>query len=232
MGVVKIGDGLTEVPLRGVNVFLLADGSGGLVLFDAGFPTSERAIEAAVEALGHDLTDIRHIFVSHSHGDHTGALAHLKARSGASVYMHRLEASLVAKGRAATHLTAGPGFLSRRMHRRLMNIVPPTVAAVETDVLVNDGDVLPIAGGIEVIHTPGHTPGHAVFLARESGAIFLGDAAANIYGLRPMSSHGDHWQAEQSIRRVAQREFEVACFGHGTAIRRRASARFQRRWNA
>jgi glyoxylase-like metal-dependent hydrolase (beta-lactamase superfamily II) len=227
---IKIGPGLTEISLRGVNAFLVADGSGGLVLFDAGFPTSEEAIQKAVEGLGHELTDVRHILVSHSHGDHTGALASLKARTGAMIYMHRMEANLVAKGRAATHLTAGPGIISRRMHRRLMNIVPPTVAAVETDVLVNDGDILPIAGGIEVIHTPGHTPGHLVFLAKESGAVFLGDAAANVFGLRPMSSHGEHWQADQSIRRLAQREFDVACFGHGTAIRRGASARFRRRW--
>jgi glyoxylase-like metal-dependent hydrolase (beta-lactamase superfamily II) len=227
---IKIGPGLTEISLRGVNAFLVADGSGGLVLFDAGFPTSEEAIQKAVEGLGHELTDVRHILVSHSHGDHTGALASLKARTGAMIYMHRMEANLVAKGRAATHLTAGPGIISRRMHRRLMNIVPPTVAAVETDVLVNDGDILPMAGGIEVIHTPGHTPGHLVFLAKESGAVFLGDAAANVFGLRPMSSHGEHWQADQSIRRLAQREFDVACFGHGTAIRRGASARFRRRW--
>lgn len=230
MSAIKIGPGLTEISLRGVNAFLVADGSGGLVLFDAGFPTSEEAIQKAVEGLGHELTDVRHILVSHSHGDHTGALASLKARTGAMIYMHRMEANLVAKGRAATHLTAGPGIISRRMHRRLMNIVPPTVAAVETDVLVNDGDILPIAGGIEVIHTPGHTPGHLVFLAKESGAVFLGDAAANVFGLRPMSSHGEHWQADQSIRRLAQREFDVACFGHGTAIRRGASARFRRRW--
>lgn len=232
MSAIKIGPGLTEISLRGVNAFLVADGSGGLVLFDAGFPTSEEAIQKAVEGLGHELTDVRHILVSHSHGDHTGALASLKARTGAMIYMHRMEANLVAKGRAATHLTAGPGIISRRMHRRLMNIVPPTVAAVETDVLVNDGDILPMAGGIEVIHTPGHTPGHLVFLAKESGAVFLGDAAANVFGLRPMSSHGEHWQADQSIRRLAQREFDVACFGHGTAIRRRASARFRRRWKA
>ena len=230
MSAIKIGPGLTEISLRGVNAFLVADGSGGLVLFDAGFPTSEEAIQKAVEGLGHELTDVRHILVSHSHGDHTGALASLKARTGAMIYMHRMEANLVAKGRAATHLTAGPGIISRRMHRQLMNIVPPTVAAVETDVLVNDGDILPIAGGIEVIHTPGHTPGHLVFLAKESGAVFLGDAAANVFGLRPMSSHGEHWQADQSIRRLAQREFDVACFGHGTAIRRGASARFRRRW--
>ena len=228
----KLGAGLTEVPLQGVNAFLLVDGSGGLVLFDAGFPSSEVAIQRAVEGLGHKLTHIRHILVSHSHGDHTGALASLKARTGAMIYMHRMEANLVAKGRAATHLTAGPGIISRRMHRRLMNIVPPVVTAVETDVLINDGEILPIAGGIEVIHTPGHTPGHLVFLARKSGAIFLGDAAANVFGLRPMSSHGEHWQADQSIRRLARREFDVACFGHGTAIRRGASARFQRRWKA
>ncbi|TFH67065.1 MAG: MBL fold metallo-hydrolase [Gemmatimonadales bacterium] len=226
----RVASGLHQVSLRGVNAFLLADDAGGLVMIDAGFPTSADAICSAVRGLGHELPDVRHILVTHSHGDHTGSLARLRTLTGARTYMHQQAANLVAKGRAVTHLTAGPGLVDRWMHRRLMAIVPPTVAAVDADVLVNDGDLLPFAGGIEVIHTPGHSPGHVVFLARKARTMFLGDAAANVFGLRPMVYNGDHWQAGQSLRRLGRLEFEVACVGHGSPIRRKASNRFRHRW--
>lgn len=223
----ELATGLYQVSLANVNIFLLFDGDGGLVLVDAGFPSQEDDILAAAATLGSG--EIRHILVTHCHGDHTGSLAHLQKRTGATVYMHSKEASMIAKGQAVTHLTPPEGLVGGLLHRRLASIVPPRVAPVKADVLLKDKAQLPLAGGIEIVHTPGHTPGHVVFAVRQAGAVILGDAAANVFGLRPMPN-GDHWQAEQSLRRIARRTFDIAGFAHGDAIRGRAAETFRKRW--
>ena len=48
---------------------------------------------------------------------------------------------------------------------------------VRIDKELTDGEVLPICGGIEVVHTPGHMPGHIALFLRESRVMVCGDAA-------------------------------------------------------
>jgi glyoxylase-like metal-dependent hydrolase (beta-lactamase superfamily II) len=56
---------------------------------------------------------------------------------------------------------------------------------------LSDGDILPICGGIEVIHTPGHTPGHICLFLRESGILVSGDAI-NIKDGEPSEPNPQH----------------------------------------
>ena len=46
------------------------------------------------------------------------------------------------------------------------------------------GELLPIAGGIEVIHAPGHSAGQVVLLWRPGRMLFAGDVCVNVMGLR------------------------------------------------
>lgn len=107
---------------------------------------------------------------------------------------------------------------------------PQTVPPVKADVLVGHGDEIPVAGGISVIHTPGHTEGHLVFLARRLKAAFVGDAAANLFGLRPMMAYEHYQQGIMSLQKLSRFDFEMACFGHGPTIRRGAGKRFRALW--
>ena len=81
-----------------------------------------------------------------------------------------------------------------------------------------------------MIHTPGHTPGHvSLLLQRDGGVLFVGDAAANLLGRlgRPFVST-DPAAVAASAARLAALDFEIAVFGHGTAIRGGAALRFRR----
>ena len=49
---------------------------------------------------------------------------------------------------------------------------------------LTDGQVLPVAGGLRVVHTPGHSPGHASYLHEQTGVLITGDAIFNVLGLR------------------------------------------------
>lgn len=230
MSIKRIQPGLYQIGLQGVNAFLLDSGPGGLVLVDTGVPGSVGMIRSAVESLERNLTDIRHILVTHCHPDHAGSLARLKASTQARIYMHRRDAMLVAAGRAMRRLLPPPGLLNALLFRLMIAPKHTTVEPVTTDVLVGDGDMIPAAGGILAIHTPGHTEGHLVFLARERRAVFLGDAAGNFWGLRLMPAYEHLQQGVMSLQNLCRFEFDIACFGHGPPIQQEAVKRFRERW--
>jgi glyoxylase-like metal-dependent hydrolase (beta-lactamase superfamily II) len=95
---------------------------------------------------------------------------------------------------------------------------------VVVDVPVDDGDELPLLGGIRLLHTPGHTPGSiSLFIPKES-LVIVGDLLSNTYGLSlPARAFTvDIVREVSSIRRVVNLEFDKICFGHGLPLIRKA----------
>ena len=90
----------------------------------------------------------------------------------------------------------------------------PAVPVGET---FTDGQVIPFAGGIEVIHTPGHSPGHASFLHQASGVLITGDSIFNVRGLRwPIKAFcTDFKMTTQTAHRLVEVDYTTAAFTHG-----------------
>jgi glyoxylase-like metal-dependent hydrolase (beta-lactamase superfamily II) len=95
---------------------------------------------------------------------------------------------------------------------------------VVVDTLVNDGDELPILGGLKILHTPGHTPGSICLYLPDKDLLIAGDLLANRFGLKLPSGMFtvDIAQEIKSIKRIASLEFDIVCFGHGSPIRHQA----------
>lgn len=91
--------------------------------------------------------------------------------------------------------------------------------------VVNDGDVLPILGGLHILHTPGHTLGSICLFLPEERVLIAGDVLANrfVLGLPSKAFTVDMEQEINSIKRLANLDFDIICFGHGAAITRDAS---------
>jgi glyoxylase-like metal-dependent hydrolase (beta-lactamase superfamily II) len=229
----QIVPGLFVIPVGIVNTFLLED-ADGCALIDAGLPNCADRILRGIAAAGKRPADIRHLIASHAHPDHVGSLAAIRAATGAAVYCHPADAAIVTTGSGFRPLTPSPGLLSWLVWRLFIRpglLRDPRVEPTPADHDLSDGQVLPIAGGLKVIHVPGHCAGQIALLwAAHGGVLLAADAASNVAGLRPSACYEDFTMGIQQLRRLSTLDFQVACFGHGKAIVRDAAAQFRRRW--
>ena len=228
MAVKQIARGCFEISVGPVNVFLL-ESANGWALIDTGFPASAASILAAIQQLGKQPADIRHIIITHAHPDHIGSLAALKRATGAAIYIHPLDAEIARAGGGFRPLTPAPGLMANLMFRLFIR-PPGPIEGAATDHLINDGDVLPIAGGLTAIHTPGHCAGHLAFLWPQESVLFAGDTCGNLPRLGLSIVYEDLEVGRRSLAKLAKLDFAVACFGHGKAIQRDASKQFRKRW--
>lgn len=224
----QIVPGLFEISLGAVNVFLL-ETDDGLALIDAGFPNKADQILTEVRQLGKQPEAIRHIIITHAHPDHIGSLAALQRATNAATYIHPLDAPIARTGTGLRPLTPAPGLLTRILFWLFIRPVDSLEGSPITHE-VNDGDLLPIAGGLKAIHTPGHCAGHLAFLWPREGLLFVGDACANFPSFGWSLGYEDLQIGRQSLKELAQLDFQLACFGHGRAFLKDASQRFRKRW--
>jgi len=217
--------GVRQLPHPLSNAYLV-DGGDGLVLIDAGFRGRaleiRREVDRLARALGRDLAAIA---ITHAHADHVGSLGRFAAETAVPVLAGELDAARIRAG-GIPPKPIPTGLVGRLMAVAAMRV---DVEPARVDILVGDGDPVPGAPGLRVLATPGHTPGHVSYLMADAGGVlFAGDLAVNVLGLRESFVHADRAQALRSLERVAALDFEVAVFGHGPPITRRATARFRR----
>ncbi len=145
---------LTVGPL-GENCFIARnEGADAAIVIDPGEEADR--ILAAVEEMG---ATIDAILLTHCHFDHIGAVAPVAKNSGAPVHCPAVETPVLAD---------------------IMSYVPvPGLGpyeGYEADQTVSGGEVLELAGlTLDVIATPGHSPGHVTYSVRGEDAIFSGD---------------------------------------------------------
>lgn len=111
---------------------------------------------AAIEELGIELEAI---LLTHCHFDHVGAVAPVAEATGAPVYCPEIEVPVLAD---IMSFVPWPGF--------------GPFESYDADETVAGGERLELAGlGIDVIFTPGHSPGHVTYAVADEGALFSGD---------------------------------------------------------
>jgi len=226
-----IAPGLYELRLGQVNAHLIDDQDDGLTLIDTGYPGSAAAILGAVRELGRSSDDLRHIIVTHCHEDHAGSLAELKRLTPARSYMHAVDAAMTRAGRSLRPLVPGPGLLNGLIYRLIIRKAQSSIEPAEIDHDLADGEALAIAGGMRVIHAPGHCAGQiALHWPRHGGVLFAADTCASVFGLAMSPAYEDIELGRQTLSRLALEDFAIATFGHGKPITGGAAARFRRKF--
>jgi glyoxylase-like metal-dependent hydrolase (beta-lactamase superfamily II) len=206
---------IPTVPLDFTNSFAFVDDDGSVTLVDCGLKRAPARIVNGLRAIGKQPGDVQRIVLTHAHVDHAGGLADIAVRSGAEVEVHADDAGYVREGISAPldqSLTLG----------RLMSRGPDQrFAPVPVGRELHEGDVLDVAGGLRVVHTPGHTPGHVSLLHEADGVLITGDSLFNIRGIRwsIAATCTNAAQARETARRLVDLPYSLVAFTHGKEIR-------------
>jgi hydroxyacylglutathione hydrolase len=138
------------------NCFILREKDSGTALIVDPGEEADRLL-GAVDELG--IEKVEAILVTHTHFDHVGAVAPVARATGAPVYCPELEREVLAN---IMDYVPWPGF--------------GPFDSYEADHTVAGGETLELAGmKVEVLFTPGHSPGHVTYAIRDERAVFSGD---------------------------------------------------------
>ena len=167
------------------NAYLVRrDGADRALLIDPG-DEPDRLLNA-VQTLG---VTVEAILLTHTHFDHVGAVAPVARATGAPVYCPKLEVEVLADIMA---YVPWPGF--------------GPFESYDADETVEGGERLQLAGlDLDVMFTPGHSPGHVTYAIEDEGALLSGDVLFQGSIGRTDLPGGDHATLLRSIAGLLER---------------------------
>ncbi|NKX10574.1 MBL fold metallo-hydrolase [Bacillus cereus] len=173
------------------------------VLIDTGFPGQIKDIQVEMEKVGISFDKLKVVILTHQDIDHIGSLPELlqRCRSNIKVYAHELDKPYI-EGDL-------PLLKDGNIENRPKGKVSDTVI---------DGQELPYCGGILILHTPGHTPGHISLYLKQSKILIAGDSMYSVNGMlggihAPTTINIK--EAQQSLKKYLNLHMEsVVCY-HG-----------------
>ncbi|KMP48193.1 hydrolase [Bacillus cereus] len=173
------------------------------VLIDTGFPGQFEDIQVEMERVGVSVDKLKVVILTHQDIDHIGSLPDVfeNGVSDIKVYAHELDKPYI----------EGDLPLLKDVH-----VENPPKGKVSDTVI--DGQELPYCGGIRILHTPGHTPGHISLYLKRSKILVAGDSMYSVNGMLG----GVHapttlniMEARQSLKKYLNLDIEsVVCY-HG-----------------
>jgi glyoxylase-like metal-dependent hydrolase (beta-lactamase superfamily II) len=215
----QVIDGVYRIRGSRSNIFLVTDPVP--VLIDTGMPGDEAVILQALNNLGFEASAVRAVFITHAHLDHVGALAAVKAATGAKLVASMHENDHI-EGRRMLCSMRREG-LGGKLFKCILFLMEKFVqkyvpARIDSPYCEEGGS--PHFDGIDIIATPGHSPGSLSYYLPKKKAIFTGDALTGMPtpGLPLRAGCSDYVQALSSVRRLAGLEPEVCLFGHGDPV--------------
>jgi glyoxylase-like metal-dependent hydrolase (beta-lactamase superfamily II) len=241
-GVMKLADGVEvlELPFKNpmgmqgiVNLTLIWD-KDTVVLADTGFPGQLPQIREAMDQAGVPFDRLGKVIITHQDIDHIGCLPDILKESAhkVEVLAHEIEKPYIEGSkplikmnpeRLAKMFASLPAEQRKKMETAFAN--PPKAGV---DATVADGEVLPYCGGITVVFTPGHTPGHICLYLNQSKILVTGDALVaadgELLGPNPQAT-SDLDLALKSLKKLTQYDIETVVCYHGGVYKNNANQR-------
>jgi glyoxylase-like metal-dependent hydrolase (beta-lactamase superfamily II) len=199
---------VAEIQLTRVKAHLVLESE--LALIDCGYAGSHERIARAITAHGRSIEHLVRVVITHGHPDHAGSAREL-AEAGVPILIHPADAE-----RLRTTWRDAFRNPSRGRVFSAMTPEPPEFVPIE------DGDVLPMLGGLRVVHTPGHTPGSVCLYGARDRVLFVGDTLQRRFGRVSFASalySDDHAAARRSVQRLAELDVESIVFSHFAPVK-------------
>jgi glyoxylase-like metal-dependent hydrolase (beta-lactamase superfamily II) len=206
----------TPIQNNPFNLSLILDAAHGPTLVDTGLPFQREALDAALAEVGLAVADLKRIIITHQDIDHVGMLHDLAAASGAEVLAHSVEIPTIDG-------SAEPRFMLPENQERMPFLRPLAEQFRPTPVTsaLADGQRLDLAGGVRVIFTPGHTPGHISLYLERSQTLIAADALTasdgRLAGPSPQATI-DLPLAHQSLKKLSELEIATIVCYHGGVV--------------
>ena len=223
-----LGHGVHMINDSYVNWFLVEEGND-VTAIDAGLPASWQSLTRSMAELGHRLTDLKAIVLTHAHFDHVGFAERARRELEVPVWVHELDAPLA---RQPFHYQHERARLAYAWRPHLMKVMASFAAwgvlgtqGIESVRTFSDGQTLDVPGSPRVIFTPGHTFGHCALHLPERDILIAGDALVTVdpytgrQGPRVVAraATADSQQALHSLDRLKDLDAEYLLTGHGPA---------------
>lgn len=205
------------------------------VLLDTGYPGQLEQLQTAVDAAG--APPVTHILLTHQDIDHIGNLPELAQSLAIEVSAHPLEKPYIQGDQrllrftdeAIASIDLMPDTVPESFRNGLKRLMlHPPKATVHRE--ITGGEKLPLCGGITVIDTPGHTPGHISLYHGPSRTLIAGDALTvkdgQLHGADPATTL-DPVTAQASIAKLLAFEIEAIVCYHGGRFSHRVKERLE-----
>lgn len=173
------------------------------VLIDTGFTGQIEDLRVAMKKVGVSFDKLKVIILTHQDIDHIGSLPEILQECGSNikVYAHELDKPYI------------QGDLPLLKGGQIEN--PPKGKVNETLI---DNQELSYCGGIRVIHTPGHTPGHISLYLKQSKTLIAGDSMYSVDGVIRgihLPTVLDLKEARLSLKKYLDLDIETVVCYHG-----------------
>ncbi len=178
------------------NVYLLLDEKIILIDTGTGFRHDE-LIKEIEENISPDKID--YVILTHEHFDHCGGVKKIKEGTGAEIMMHEIAAAVVENGKPIYSSFFGA-----------------VQEKCRVDIKLSGGEIIDIGEGkLEIIHTPGHSPGSISIYESRSKTLFSGDTVfSGGYVGRTDFYGGNLNELKNSIKKLSMLDVETLCPGH------------------
>jgi glyoxylase-like metal-dependent hydrolase (beta-lactamase superfamily II) len=199
-----------------------------VILVDTGIPGQLEEIREAMEKTGVSFNKLSKIILTHQDIDHIGSLSEIlkNSENKIEVLAHEEDKPYIEGDKPLIKMN--PERVAKMVEslpeeqRQKIKAMFEISLAAKVDQTISDGQVLPYCGGITVIFTPGHTPGHISLYHHQSKTLVVGDAlvAENgiLMGPRPHVTP-DMESALHSIKKMTEYDIETVICYHGGVIK-------------